>query len=411
MNTNHPTLRNRQRGFIITVELLLIVTILVIGSIVGLVAIRDALVKRVESQRSQEVVVQDANGVAMGKAIGFDEHEAPLIPYIDRTAPPALPDPQHRNFRAFLAVRDDRFTSREPVYYSGDNCTGTPCLKTASDEDTDSFGIEKTEETGSVSYLYALQQSPVYAVGASTNHVPGFLYRSMPQACPVDAGAIRSRYLSQRVVSGSPCEPFALGGGGQPETTCLADVGDGCVCPAGFNDQGDILSLYLDPITALLQEKTLELDAALSTTIVVERDKPGQGIGNPKTDEIIVTDIVPLVQVGELCCPAGTQLQDDGNLVNTTVYVILREVIAGLALDETSVSTLVDPILQPLAGTLHCVVSASFQAAEPVPDPNDPLRNTLERFQPPFRVNLPVNESVDGAEWISTTPDGEGSPR
>lgn len=376
---------HRQHGFIITVELLLIVTILVIGSIVGLVAIRDALVKRVESQRSQDVYVSDVNGVTLGKAIGFDEHEAPLVPYIDRTVPPLVPDPAHRNFRALLAIRDDRFTTREPVYYDGANCTGTPCVKGASDEDTDSFGVERLGETGAVSYLYGLQRSPVYAVGASSNQIPGFLYRGTARQCPVEPAAIQSRYLSQRVVSGSPCESFQLGRPGPPDTTCLADLGDACGCPAGTADQGNILSFYAEPIDELLQETVRTLNGTLSPLATV-----------------------PDVGVGELCCPTGTVLQDDGNLVNTVVYVILEEVIAGLGLDETTQATLVDPLLRPLAGTLSCTVSARLQAAEPVPDPNNPQLNALERFAAPFTVNLPADAGSDGDSWISTPPNGEG---
>ena len=147
-HTRARAAKRRQGGFIITVELLLIATILVIGSIVGVIAIRDALVKRIAQQRSQAVLVIDDSGRVLGEALGFDEHEAPLVSYIDRTVPPAAPDPDHRNYRALIGVRDDRFTTREPVYYSGENCTGTPCMKLASDEDTDSIGYDGIAGTG-----------------------------------------------------------------------------------------------------------------------------------------------------------------------------------------------------------------------------------------------------------------------
>ena len=79
MTQTHTRFRaatRRQGGFIITVELLLIATILVIGSIVGVIAIRDALVKRIAQQRSQAVLVIDDGGRVLGEALGFDAEES-----------------------------------------------------------------------------------------------------------------------------------------------------------------------------------------------------------------------------------------------------------------------------------------------------------------------------------------------
>ncbi|MGB1557713.1 MAG: hypothetical protein ACPHCJ_07995, partial [Oceanococcaceae bacterium] len=356
-----------QGGFIITVELLLIVTILVIGSVVGLIAIRDALVKRMAAQESSTLVVVDASGAPLGEFVGFDEHEAPLLFYVDRSVPPLAPDPAHRDYRALIGIRDDRFSGREPVYYSGPNCSGTPCLKVASDEITDSSGLDGTASTGAVSYLYGLQGGPTYAIGASADGIQGLLLRSETAACPVEAADIRSRYMSQRVVTGSPCEDYALGQPGAADTTCLADLGGVCSCPIGTTDQGDVLSNYLGPIDTLLSETTAALNAVLL------------GLAT-----------LPSVDVGEVCCPTGTRLRDDGNLVNSTVYVLLRTVIDQLDITDSLVGGLVDSILQPLNGTLYCESSAQLLAAEEVLDPNDPNRNALSRFLPPFGVNLPT---------------------
>lgn len=380
---SRPQSPHRQGGFVITVELLLITTILVIGSIVGLIAIRDALVKRIAQQRSADVVVIDTNNTVLGKALGFDEHEAPLIAYIDRSVPPLAPDPAHRNYRALIGVRDDRFTSREPVYYSGANCSGSPCIKLSSDEDSDSSGVERVSGSGAVSYLNALQGGPNYAIGASPDGITGYLYRSTPQACPVEVSEIRSRFLSQRVVSGSPCEAYELGQPGEPDTSCLADLGGVCNCPAGTEDQGDILSNYLGPIDALLSTTT----AALNTVLL---------------------GAVPSVDVGEVCCPTGTRLRDDGNVINAVVYTLLNNVLDELGLVDGLVGGLVDAILQPLSGTLYCESNARLVSAQSVPSADDPAQNALQRFSAPFEVNLPIDAAADGSSWISTPPDGEG---
>lgn len=374
-----------QGGFIITVELLLIITILVIGSVVGLIAIRDALVKRMAAQESNKLVVVDANGSPLGEFVGFDEHEAPLLFYVDRSVPPLAPDPAHRDYRALIGIRDDRFSGREPVYYSGPNCSGTPCLKVASDESTDSSGLDGTASTGAVSYLYGLQGGPTYAIGASADGIQGLLLRSQAAACPVEVADIRSRYLSQRVVSGNPCEDFSLGQPSLADTSCLADLGGVCSCPAGSTDQGDILSRHLPAIDSLLKETRKDLNQVLQGPLSI-----------------------PKVDVGEVCCPTGTRLRDDGNLVSSMVYVLLRTVIDQLDITDSLVGGLVDGILQPLSGNLYCESSAQLLAAEEVLDPNDPNRNALSRFRPPFGVNLPTRGDSGADAWISTPPNGEG---
>lgn len=379
MSITAGSTRHRQAGFIITIELILITTILVIGSIAGIVAIRDALFKRMILQQSQNVTVYDANGVPLGEVLSFDEHEAPLIPYVDRTVPPLSPDPAHRNYRTLIGVRDDRFTSREPVYYAGANCTGTPCIKGISDEASDSRGVSGLANTGAVSYLNALQAGPNYAIGRSPDGIIGYLYRSGPAICPVAAEEIQSRYMSQKVVTGEPCESFSIEGETPADVSCLIDlslVGEPCACSAGYVDQGDVLERNLPAINRLL-DTTFGLLSALVPVL----EKP---------------------RIGTACCPAGTKLDENEQLVSSVVYTALVTLVSDLGLDA-----LVEPILSPLAGELVCVPDFTVYEALPVSDPGNPGRNALEGLQAPFQVNLPAD--VDTADsWISRPPDGEG---
>ena len=111
-----------QAGFVITLELVLIFTILGIGLLVGLVAIRNALFKWWVNRQAQTVWVYDSSSPAkvLGPVRDFDEHEAPRLFYIDRnvTWQDSLGDPFTANFRAFIGVRDDRFTGRQRIFYT-----------------------------------------------------------------------------------------------------------------------------------------------------------------------------------------------------------------------------------------------------------------------------------------------------
>ncbi len=60
--------RSPQDGFILTLELILIISILGIGLFVGFSAIRDALFKYYTSQSSGDVYVSDANGTVFGNS-------------------------------------------------------------------------------------------------------------------------------------------------------------------------------------------------------------------------------------------------------------------------------------------------------------------------------------------------------
>jgi len=231
-----------EQGFIISLELILIFTILGIGLLVGIVAIRNALFVWWQNKQAQTVWVYDstpspAGPLILGPARDFDEHEAPRLFYIDRQVPWCVPfgapDPPGctdtiRNYRAFIGVRDDRFTTRSRVFYTELGCIGTPCIPSVSNEDADNLGVgiisinidnnndgivdnsstSRVQNAGGVGYLYALQQGPNYGVGAGIGpgynglRLPGTLYRQSPDSC---TDPVRSVWTSQDVVSGEPC--------------------------------------------------------------------------------------------------------------------------------------------------------------------------------------------------------------
>lgn len=369
----------RQGGFVITLELIIIISILGFGTLVGIIMVRDALVKHFVAKQSSETMVADANGRVLGEAVDYDEHDTPRIFLVDRSS--ANP------FRTLIGVRDDRFTSREAVYYAGSDCTGAPCIKTASDELTSSRGVDYVSGTGNVSYFNALQGGPNYAVGRGLQGLPGHLFRESALMCPVAASQLQSRWMSHKIASGEPCESVQLEDEVKtpPFTGCLIDVPlVECECPASSEDQGDILSLYAVPIETLLDSTVLTLNSALLIT--------GQQI--------------PAVNIGKICCPGGSDL-DEGELVNGVVYLALNELISELNLSAfPSVQQTINSILAPLAGELSCSTPVVLKAAESVPDPNDITQNVLGGFATPFWVNLP---GATSGEWYSVPPSpGEG---
>jgi len=219
--------RGDERGFIITLELVLIFTILGIGLLVGLVAIRNALFVWWQKKQAQTVWVFDSTTAGLGGPFilgpvrDFNEHETPRLFYIDRgvTWGPNPAPNNVFNFRAFIGVRDDRFTSRHRIFYYNANCTGQACIAGAGreDQDNNAVGTPEVGEAGGIGYLYALQQGPSYGIGADLNQTfgvanyrfPGTLYRQNETAMCVDAN-IQSAWESQKVVPGEPCEPASF---------------------------------------------------------------------------------------------------------------------------------------------------------------------------------------------------------
>jgi len=383
--------KHYQQGYILTIELILIITILIIGSIGGVILVRDALIKRHQTKVDNQITVVDANNRPLGIAVSFDEHQAPLIFYTDRGA--------NNTYRALIGIRDDRFTSREAVYYDAPNCQGNPCLKGLSDESTDSQGVSKLNNTGNVSYINALQQGPNYAIGQLGNTVIGQLLRSTPQQCPANSEQILSRYASQKVVTGSPCESFEIDK--QPaDSSCLVGVtalgnpllgtsdqglSQSCdTCQTGYESQGDILDLYLPQVEPLL-------NTALNALSLV-------GIGTSVD-----------IELGTICCPEGTRLEEDENIVETLVFTVLKttfelvgiDLINNLIISETLSLIGIEP------GVTYCKTSLNLVNAEQVINitTGEPALSSLT---PPFKVLLPVHSGQNSTTWIHTPPKGEG---
>ena len=383
--------KHYQQGYILTIELILIITILIIGSIGGVILVRDALIKRHQTKVDNQITVVDANNRPLGIAVSFDEHQAPLIFYTDRGA--------NNTYRALIGIRDDRFTSREAVYYDAPNCQGNPCLKGLSDEASDSQGVSKLNTTGNVSYINALQQGPNYAIGQLGNTVIGQLLRSTPQQCPANSEQILSRYVSQKVVTGSPCESFEIDK--QPaDSSCLVGVtalgnpllgtsdqglSQSCdTCQTGYESQGDILDLYLPQVEPLL-------NTALNALSLV-------GIG---------TNVD--IELGTICCPEGTRLEEDENIVETLVFTILQttfelvgiDLVNNLIISETLSLIGIEP------GITYCKTSLNLVNAEQVINitTGEPALSSLT---PPFKVLLPVHSGQNSTTWIHTPPKGEG---
>ncbi|PLT24687.1 hypothetical protein [Pseudoalteromonas sp. MelDa3] len=383
--------KHYQQGYILTIELILIITILIIGSIGGVILVRDALIKRHQTKVDNQITVVDANNRPLGIAVSFDEHQAPLIFYTDRGA--------KNTYRALIGIRDDRFTSREAVYYDAPNCQGNPCLKGLSDEATDSQGVSKLNNTGNVSYINALQQGPNYAIGQLGNTVIGQLLRSTPQQCPANSEQILSRYVSQKVVTGSPCESFEIDK--QPaDSSCLVGVTalgrplvgtDGrelavsCdTCQTGYESQGDILDLYLPEVESLLK------DALKALKFV--------GVGTNFD-----------IELGTICCPEGTRLEDDENIVETLVFTILQTTfeLAGIDLVNNLIISETLSLIGIEPGITYCKTSLNLVNAEQVINitTGEPALSSLT---PPFKVLLPVHSDQNSTTWIHTPPKGEG---
>jgi len=380
-----------QRGYILTIELILIITILIIGSIGGVILVRDALIKRYHTKVDNQITVVDANNKPLGIAIGFDEHQAPLIFYTDRQA--------NSTYRALIGIRDDRFTSREAVYYDAPNCQGNPCLKGLSDELSDSLGLSKTINSGNVSYINALQQGPNYAIGQLDSSVIGLLLKSTALACPATGDEIVSRYVSQKVVTGNPCESFSIDKQ-QADSSCLVgvtalgnpllgidsqQVSQSCdSCQTGYESQGDILDIYLPQVEPLLNTA---LDALALVGVAANVD----------------------VELGTICCPEGTRLEEDENIVETLVFTILETTFELLGIDLLNN----DIIIQTLAligiepGVTYCETSLNLISAEPVLNSvtGEPA---LSNLVAPFKVKLPSHTSANSTRWISTPAKGEG---
>lgn len=123
--------RIRSAGFIISLELILITTILLIGSIVGVIAVRNALFQLRAAKAAFEVVVKDASDPPIRvKPVSYDLCEAPQIlcrdfGYDENNL--VVPGPSE-GLNALVGVRPDRFVTRNQIYFTGDGCAGDAYL-------------------------------------------------------------------------------------------------------------------------------------------------------------------------------------------------------------------------------------------------------------------------------------------
>jgi hypothetical protein len=167
-----PRIRGTDRsGFILTLTLILVATLLVIGTFVGFAALRNGLLLR-----SQKLMILDSSDPpqVIGWPVDFDLCEAPGILHQD-------PD---NGLRALVYVRPDRFVTRNRVYYSGAGCTGDPYLAPPAVPPFAPPGLPVGYLNGGLD-IDGAPARVVYGVGASTGFDfgtmlptgPGRLYR------------------------------------------------------------------------------------------------------------------------------------------------------------------------------------------------------------------------------------------
>lgn len=361
----------RQSGFILTMELVLIITILGIGLLVGLVAIKNELFVQYVKKKSEDVYVSDSTDppIILGKARDFDEHEAPRLFYIDRGAdgdgdgvgdgvewPPGSGDAA--NYRAMTGVRDDRFTTRHRIFYRNSyNCGADgivqPCIVTAGNELGDDRGVGivgididdgtggtiggagRIAQAGGISYLYPLQGGPSYGIGRDLDNdinfssgMPGELYREDAASC--DPATVHSVWTSQTVIDGEPCE--SLVGGITVEAAKCPDgrngpnLGDSCLNPAdsrcvttgtctvsglGCFDDGDCLAAgqrcSISNNLCTVQADCNGSCSASSGSCAVDGDCTGSVLGNC---EVTTTTSCTV----DADCPDIGQCENSGNL-------------------------------------------------------------------------------------------------
>ena len=192
----------RQSGFILSMEAVLLFTILGIGLFLGMSILRNSLIKYYFNQVNTRFFVADSTTapILIGDVVGFDEHETPLVVFTDYdSASNALPG--DFNYRTLIGIRDDRFTTRQPLLYSDASCGVPVCIPGRSSEVANGLIVTAANTTGTISYMNAMQgaNAPVYAVGRIlTGATPNIdqLYRSTGTACAV---AVQSMWVSQTV--------------------------------------------------------------------------------------------------------------------------------------------------------------------------------------------------------------------
>jgi len=185
-------MRASSPGFILTLELLLILCIFGVVVIFAISIAQRYVVNNVSNPFGRNVFVYDStppsgSSLLVGRAVGFTQYEAPLILY-------RIADPDPR-LAALLGVRPSNFTTRTSVFYSNAGCSGATWM------------LDPTNVTsgtvGEVSDLYGTQGT-AFAIGLSGGS-QNVLFRSASGAAPATTPA--SRWVSERYANN--CEPVA----------------------------------------------------------------------------------------------------------------------------------------------------------------------------------------------------------
>lgn len=182
--------RPKSPGFILTLELLLLLSIFSVVIIFALALIQQHFVQSVSDPFGRTVFIYDStppkgSSLLIGRAVGFNQYEAPEIVYrVPDAAEPVA---------ALLGVRPANFTTRPAVYYDNAGCTGGTWLL---DPTNSAAGA-----SGEVSDFYSVQGTAfAIGIGGGSQNV---LFRSTPGAAP--AAMPQSRWVSERYSAN--CQP------------------------------------------------------------------------------------------------------------------------------------------------------------------------------------------------------------
>jgi hypothetical protein len=195
-SADHRLKRAHQRGtsggFILTLELLLLLAIFGTVVVFALILVQQHFVKSVSNPFGRTVFVYDStlpsgSSLLIGRAVGFNQLEAPQIIY--RINDPAEP------VAALLGVRPANFTTRPSVFYDSATCTGGSWMLDPTNPAAGAWG--------EVSDFYSTQGT-AFAIG-SAGGSQNVLYRSTPGAAP--AVMPQSHWVSERYTLN--CQPVA----------------------------------------------------------------------------------------------------------------------------------------------------------------------------------------------------------
>ena len=122
--------RSREGGFLLTLELLLLLSIFGIVIYFGLQLYEQHVISSIDPMGGPQTVIYDGNSNPVSRAEAYSPNEGPQFIYRptsngDLTLPNARTDPKDA---ALLGARSDGFTTRQRVYFLGANCTGPAYL-------------------------------------------------------------------------------------------------------------------------------------------------------------------------------------------------------------------------------------------------------------------------------------------